>query len=169
MPTGLSESLTVTWKKDSTDIASESPSGTVSYHMISSADVSYNGEYYCHVTYGSLGTAKSSKLTLYVRSIIPTTNSNVYGVLASTVTLSCTYYGDQMGDTTWYKTDTLVTSGKTKGTYANYMRTDILTLSSVSSSDANSYRCSVSYTVDGVATESTQTLHITSSTPCMYN
>ena len=105
-------------------------------------------------------------MTQYVRYITP--SATVYGVKNSQITMVCQIYGDETSDPKWYKdseTTALTTTGDvtvTPETYstADYTAKSTLVIANLEAANAAAYKCSATYTEGSTATETTQTLSI---------
>ena len=157
---------TVAWFKNDKAFTTgiTAPSTTSSVFTVAASTKDDNGVYQCKVTFGDIGTAVSSQVTQYVRYVTPA--QTVYGVKDRTIDISCTFYGDALGATAWYKdaSSTAITAGGqftlTAGTYANQMRTDKLTISTLTTSNNGVYTCKATYTAGSKETTSAQTLSV---------
>ncbi|KAL5259162.1 hypothetical protein ACHWQZ_G009575 [Mnemiopsis leidyi] len=157
---------TIAWFKNDQGFTSgiTAPSSTSSVFTVATSTKNNNGEYQCKVTFGNIGTAVSSKMTQYVRYVTPA--QTVYGVKDRAIDISCTFYGDALGATAWHKdsSDTAISTGGqftvTPGTYANQMRTDKLTISTLTTGNNGVYTCKASYTAGSKETSSAQTLSV---------
>ena len=157
-------SHTVTWYRNDKTFTTgvTSPADTRSLYTVTTADESHNGVYQCKVTYGEHGTAASSKVTQYVRYLAPSTN--IFGVLNENLDITCTFYGDALGATTWLKGSTPIATGGqytiTAGNYKSQKRMDTLRISTLTAQNAGDFICKASYTADSHEVSSTQTLTI---------
>ena len=90
---------------------------------------------------------------------------NIFGVLGLNIDVTCTFYGDALGATTWSAdSGAVVTGGQytvTPGTYQSQMRTDTLTITTLTADNAGAFTCTASYTDGSVETSSLQTLVVT--------
>ncbi|XP_063679986.1 hemicentin-2-like [Bolinopsis microptera] len=139
------------------------PSDSQSLYTVAAADESNNGLFQCKVTFGDVGTSASDQVTRYVRHVTP--SASIFGVLELNIDISCTFYGDALGATTWLKdSGAVVTGGQytvTPGTYQLQMRTDTLTIATLTADNAGAFTCKAAYTDGGVETSSIQTLTVT--------
>ena len=156
----------VAWFKNDKPLSSgiTAPSATKSVFTAGTASKDDNGEYQCKVTYGKIGTANSAKVTQYVRYVTPA--KTVYGVQTKDIDITCTFYGDALGATSWFKdasTTALKTEGQytlTAGTYKSQMRTDTLKIKTLTSTNDGVYTCKATYTAGSKETSSKQTLSV---------
>ena len=153
---------TVEWFKNDKALQATTPTA----HTVAKATQDDNGEYKCTVTFGKFGAQTSSTVTQYVRYVTP--DATVYGVQQTDIDIVCTFYGDALGVTSWLKGDTPVTTGGqytvTAGTYASQMRTDTLTIKTLTSTNDGVYTCKASYTATTTETSSKQTLSVIAET-----
>ena len=156
----------VTWNGPHIQSVSETITvETQSLHAVESAAVSNNGMYSCKVDYQGtnlLVIPISKHFEQSVRHVSPP--STEYGILGENKEIKCTFYGDDMGTTSWYKGSSLLSSGDkytmAAGSYTSYERTDALSISALEAADGAVYACKAAYLAGGDAIDSTVTLAV---------
>ena len=161
---------TVKWYKDGTKLTEniEQASGTKSELRITSVSVNDKGVYKCKVNLRKSFGTKESELTQYVRNISPTTGHKVVAVVGTAVTLSCTVYGDEFSEISWFNsTDTELQSSDdyliAPGTYSVSEQQQVSKLilhSPTDADDTGEYTCKTTYTEGDVETSTVINLNI---------
>ena len=158
----------VTWNGSHIQSVSETITGplvTQSLHAVESAAVTDNDMYTCLINYQGtdlLVLPISEQFEQSVRHVSPP--STEFGIFGESKKIMCTFYGDDMGTTSWFKESSLLSSGDkyamAKGSYTSYRRTDTLTISALEAADGAVYTCKAAYSAGGDEIDSTVTLAV---------
>ena len=153
----LDNGLVVSWTLNGGDPITEgvSPDGaTKSLLTVNAATAQHNGVYVCSVTFGDVGTL-TGQVTQYVRAIEGTVTQYALAG-AATHEITCDIYGDSLSaPTVWQFGETVLADDADYDISTSsdtYVRSDVLTINTLETSNTGTYQCSATYTDGSVAT-----------------